>query len=162
MASLPDALDALRAALVGVQGDAGALLSSGTVTLLDASSSTVEDVAQATSVQIGNVTYPKTHPTRLARSRNVPALQSGSSSTPESEPESFFTLDAIVFALQMATAQGGLYVVQATSKGLPRFEAVERPEILAYLTGKRPEWEGVLSIQDLQQRVGAADQGRWC
>lgn len=152
MTTSVDALDALRSVLAsdGLPG----------VKFLDSSASPTEELSQAASIQIGNVaTFLRSEPTRLMRSRNSPAANPESMSTPSSTPEEFFALDAVVFAVQMASVQGGLYVVQATSRGLARFDAIERPDILAYLTGKRNEWEGVLSIADLQRRQESTVKG---
>lgn len=152
MATSVDALDALRSVLSsdGLPG----------IKFLDSSAGPTEELSQAASIQIGSAaTFPRSEPTRLMRSRNSPAANADSLSTPSSSSDEFFALDAVVFAVQMASVQGGLYVVQATSRGLARFDAIERPDILAYLMGKRNDWEGVLSIADLQRRQGSSVKG---
>ncbi|PWN31915.1 CDC73-domain-containing protein [Meira miltonrushii] len=161
MDTSPDLLDVLREALIkpsAASEDQSGTLAGGRIRLLDVGGqSTVDDISQAATIEIDQRPWPKSQITRLARSRNALALQSGSTATPESDPESFFPLDAIIFALLMANAQGGLYVVQATNRGIPRFEALERNDILAYLTGKRAEWDGVLSVVEIKSRKGAAE-----
>ena len=141
----PDALDALRSVLAA-EGLAG-------IKFIDSSAAPTEELSQAASIQVGNIgTYARSEPTRLMRSRNSPAKSSDA--TPTSSPDDFFALDAVVFAVQMAGVQGGLYVVQATSRGLARFDALERPDILAFLMGKQDDWEGVLSLLEVQRRQG--------
>ncbi|MCO5566076.1 hypothetical protein L7F22_019752 [Adiantum nelumboides] len=161
MDTSPDLLDVLREALINplaVTEDQPGTLAGGRIRLLDVGGqSTVNDISQAATIEIDQKPWPKSQITRLARSRNSVALQPDSTATPESNPENFFTLDAIVFALLMANAQGGVYVVQATNRGIPRFEAVERNDILAYLTGKRTEWDGVLSVIEINSRKGTAE-----
>ncbi|UZJ55809.1 hypothetical protein CBS101457_005129 [Exobasidium rhododendri] len=152
MAASVDPLDALRATLSTAGLPA--------IKFVDALSAPTEELSQAASIQIGNAgTFSRSEPTRLMRSRNSPVADADSTAIPATSPDDFFALDAIVFAVQMASVQGGLYVVQATSRGLARFDAIERPDILAYLMGKRDEWEGVLSLADLQRRQGSNDQG---
>lgn len=146
-----DVLDVLRQTLVAAPPSNKAPLGS-SVRLVDGSGRETDDVVAAASAQVGQHTIPLSTPTRLARSRNSLALSPTSHAIPANTPDSFFQLDAILLALQLASAQGGVYVVQATSKGLPRFEAVERNDILSYLLGRRSEWEGALSIQDIRQR----------
>lgn len=134
-----DALDALRASLASPEGVAS-------IALLDENALVIEDLGKATSLRFASgLVFLKSQITRLAKSRTSPVLQEGSTATPSTSTDDFFPLDALVFAVQMASAQGGLYVVQATSRGLPRLDALERQDILAYLTGARNEWEGVLS-----------------
>ena len=161
MDTSPDLLDVLREALINpsaVSEDQPGTLAGGRIRLLDVGGqSTVDDISQAATIEIDQKPWPKSQITRLARSRNVSALQSGSIAIPESDLESFFTLDAIIFALLMANAQGGQYVVQATNRGILRFEALERNDILAYLTGKRAEWDGVLSVIEIKSRKGATE-----
>lgn len=153
MAASVDALEALRSVLASDGLPA--------IKFLDSSSAPTEELSQAASIQLGNaITLPRSEPTRLMRSRNSPAASSESTATPASSPDDFFALDAVVFAVQMASVQGGLYVVQATSRGLARFDAIERSDILAYLMGKRDDWEGVLSIPELERRQGSIVQGR--
>ena len=148
MAASVDALDALRSVLASDDG-----LSA--VKFIDSVSAPTEDLSQASTIQIGGAgSFPRAEPTRLMRSKNSPAAAIDSKATPTSSPDEFFALDAVIFAVQMASVQGGLYVVQATSRGLARFDAIERPDILAYLLGKREEWEGVLSLAELQRRQG--------
>lgn len=156
-----DALDALRSALASSGG------SLENVHLFDRDGQRTEDAQQAVNVQLGQgtdaPTFPTTHTTRLARSRNSAVLDTSSKETPISAPGEFFNLDAIIFALQTASVQGGLYVVQATGKGFARFDAIERNDILAYLQGKRDEWEGVLDVQELQVRQSDAGlEGMYC
>lgn len=161
MDTSPDLLDVLREALISpsaISEDQAGTLAGGRIRLLDlGGQSTVNDISQAATIEIDQKPWPKSQITRLARSKNVQALQSSSTAIPESDPESFFTLDAIIFALLMANAQGGQYVVQATNRGIPRFEALERNDILAYLTGKRAEWEGVLSVMEIKSRRNVAE-----
>lgn len=154
MAASVDALDALRSVLATDDGI-------GAIKFIDSTSAPTDDLAQAATIQIGNVgTYPRSEPTRLMRSKNATAATTESIATPTSSPDDFFALDAVVFAVQMASVQGGLYVVQATSRGLARFDAIERPDILAYLMGKRDEWEGVLSLAEVTRRQGLSIQGK--
>jgi hypothetical protein len=152
MATTQDVLDALRSTLATDGLEA--------IKFLDSSSGPTDDLSQAASIQIGNAgSYPRSEATRLMRSRNSAAASADSQSTPSTSPDDFFSLDAVVFALQMAGVQGGLYVVQATSRGLARFDAIERPDILAYLQGKRDDWDGVLSLTEVQRRKDSSRQG---
>lgn len=133
---MADALDTLRTA-VAPTGDISAITLLGT-------EGPVDDINEATHIRFdlpeGPVTFPSSQPTRLATT-----LTSAQDGTAQSKPDGLLPLHVLVFAIKTKDETSGNYArLRAKAKG-PRLELVHRSEIIDYLTGKRPTWEGVVS-----------------
>ncbi|EPQ29406.1 uncharacterized protein PFL1_03161 [Pseudozyma flocculosa PF-1] len=144
-------LDALQLVLSAVRSSPSDPLAP--FTLLDAAGSRVDAVTQAETVQIASpssaepIRLSKTQPTRLARSKETLAsrLSAGSApSSPDAEPDLFFSVEALLLALQLRDERAGAYLAQAASARVASIPALDRNGILDFLLGKRSEWPGVL------------------
>lgn len=150
--ALPDPLLSLRAALCTFPDEPLKL-----VQLRSSSGDVLEDIAQAAEVvvqQISNpalqhdegapeIVYAADTPTRVLRTRET-ASQDDTFS-PEASPDLFFSLKALVFAVQQRSERAGAYLRNAGTAQIVPLPALERPAILEYLLGKREAWEGIVS-----------------
>ena len=158
-------LDPLAALRASIARD-GTLSS---VTFLTDSGASCSSLKEATTLQLslplesgygGNVTFPRTVPTRIATNKAVLAAPSdvtGKTPTPASDPSSFLTLDALVFAVQTKEESQGSYVRLSTEVGVGRLALLERGPILEYLLSKTDSWEGVVDIETVQEAGKAGD-----
>lgn len=106
-----------------------------------------------------DLALPRAIRTRVLRSRNSPVLSQTSTSTPQhpdddSQTDEFLPLDALIFLLQTQTEAVGLYAVKATRERVARVDTLDRPSLLDFLTGNKPETacEVVLSYQECEAR----------
>lgn len=149
--AVADPLDALRAATSSSPDDPLALIH-----LRTADGAPADGLASAAQIVVAHVdpatlqrhddapelVFKKDVVTRLARSREV--LAQGA--TPSSAPQSFFPLDALVFAVQQRDERAGGYLRNAAVAQIASISALERPALLEYLLGKQPHWDGVLPL----------------
>ena len=130
------------------------------VVLRDADGSDVDELAQAKLIAFrgisgeAEIVLEKGAVTRLARSRDL--LAAPSQPQPTSSPESFFTLEALVFALKQRGERAGAYLRDAAMSQITSIPALERPMVLEYLLGARPHWEGVLAAGGAPADAGGA------
>lgn len=87
-------------------------------------------------------TFPRLQPTRVLKS----AKDQGSAQTPETNPDAFLPLEALIFAIQTRAENLGSYVRQATGRGIARLAPTERGPVLDYLLGKSSSWAGVVAL----------------
>ncbi|KAL4401466.1 accessory factor associated with RNA polymerase II [Malassezia pachydermatis] len=103
----------------------------------------------ATTLQVSDAApeqvYPAGTPTRILRTHDTKAREGGAP-TPESEPEAFMSIAALVFAVQQRDERTGAYLRSATLAQMTPLPALERPAVLEYLLGKREVWDGVVPL----------------
>ncbi|PKI83003.1 Cdc73p [Malassezia vespertilionis] len=104
--------------------------------------SDAQQIALQTEQDAPEVVFEKDAPTRVMRARNVDTEHKDSFS-PESDPDQFFTLAALVFAVQQCAERAGAYMRSANAAQIMPLPALERPAILEYLMGKRDALENV-------------------
>jgi len=63
----------------------------------------------------------------------------------------FLSLRNILFANEKAEETIGNYFRDCTREGFARLESLERNDVLAWLNGKRDEWEGVIDIEKVRK-----------
>lgn len=150
-----DPLDALRSA-VAASSSADDPLSG--IVLLDEAQAAVSELSQAAYLQLGSSTLPKKAVTRIATNKAIlaaPSAHTGKTPTPSSDPSSFLTLDALVFALQSRSEPTTTYVRLSTAAGLGRLALLERSAIIDYLLGKSDRWEGVVDASEVHGSAAA-------
>lgn len=149
--SAPDPLLCLRAALSALPDEPLTL-----VELRSDDGKAVEDVAAATQVVVKQINvsslahdesapelvFAADTPVRMLRSREK--ATEANELTPESAPDQFLSLSALVFAVQQRSERAGAYLRNAATAKVVAIPALERPGVLEYLLGKRSEWEGVV------------------
>ena len=146
MSGLPDALDTVRAAFALNTQDPLAQVAytrgEERVPLEQATDIVVSGLDPATlHAQEGkSIAFPKDTVTRLARSKESAAQNA----SPEASPELFFTLAALVFAVDQRNERAGAYLRNATTAQVPALYALDRQGILDYLLGKSAQWDGVV------------------
>ncbi|CAO1631267.1 unnamed protein product [Parajaminaea phylloscopi] len=128
----------------------------------DAEGQTATDLLSSAFIHFASAPdhpFPRTVRTRVLRSRNSPVLSQGSTSTPdqpddEAHAEEFLPLDALVFLLQTRAEPVGLYAVKATRERVARVDTLDRPSLLDFLTGNKPDstCEVVLTVQECEAR----------
>nr|CDI52906.1 related to CDC73-DNA-directed RNA polymerase II accessory protein [Melanopsichium pennsylvanicum 4] len=128
------------------------------IQLFDSASVPVTSILQATTLKFGDVTLPKSTATRLARSRDELAsrLSSNNPPHPDIEPAFFYSVEAVILALQARDERPGAYLAQAATAKLASFPTLDRAAILDYLLGKRSDWAGVLNITEAAAASGAS------
>ncbi|KAN0064688.1 accessory factor associated with RNA polymerase II [Thecaphora frezii] len=130
------------------------------LTFLDASGSRVDTIVAASTLHVSlpspsssdaPIALAKAQPTRLARSKETLASRLASASPPtvDAEPDLFFTVEALVLAVQLRDERAGAYLAQAASARVASVPALDRNGILEFLLGKRTEWAGVLPLGDV-------------
>lgn len=129
--TVPDALFALRAAIK----------TKVPVTYTDVSSNTSPSLLAASHLQLSNKPFPKSSPTRLRK-------PGGTSSDPASNPQDFFTLEAVYLAWLLRDASGADYMKQARENGLAvGFVSVtERKSLVDWLEGRIPDLERIAPL----------------
>ncbi|WFD46194.1 accessory factor associated with RNA polymerase II [Malassezia furfur] len=160
--SAPDPLLCLRAALSALPDEPLTL-----VELRSDDGKAVEDVAAATQVVVKQINvsslahdesapelvFAADTPVRMLRSREK--ATEANELTPESAPDQFLSLSALVFAVQQRSERAGAYLRNAATAKVVAIPALERPGVLEYLLGKRSEWEGVV-VSGAQAKAEAA------
>ncbi|WFD25167.1 accessory factor associated with RNA polymerase II [Malassezia nana] len=74
----------------------------------------------------------------------------------ESEPDAFLPLGALIFAILQRNERAGSYLRNATTAQIVPISALERGPILEYLSGKRSNWDGVVTISDVAEKEATA------
>lgn len=154
----PPALDASIDALTVLVENAANLPG---ITYTSSAGSPVSDLVSSAFVQFAShieTVVPKLTRTRVLRSTNSAVLAASSTSTPTrpeaGQEDDFLPLDALIFLLQTANEPIGQYVSRATRERVARVDTLERPGLLDFLLGKKPESECslVLSLEECQAR----------
>lgn len=94
-------------------------------------------------------------PTRMLRNRELSSREGGAPKK-DAEPEAFFPLSALLFAILQRNERAGSYLRNATTAQIVPISALERGPILEYLTGKREKWDGVVPLTELPAGEAAA------
>lgn len=72
----------------------------------------------------------------------------------------FLSLRNILFAKEKEHEPLGNYFRECTKEGFARLEALERNDVLSWLNGKKPSWNGALDVDRIQWADDpASDQG---
>ena len=138
------------------------------VHLHDASGAVTESVKQATSIVLSHIdtssmqyaqgspdtVLPAVSVTRVLRSRDT-RNSDGRAPSPETEPDAFVPLAALVFAIQQREERAGAYLRNATLAEIVPLPALERSAVLDYLLGKRDSWEGIVPSSDALDEASA-------
>ena len=146
MAGLPDALNSVRAAFALNEHDplAHVAYTKGgeQVPLEEATDIVISGLDPATlQARDGeSITFPKDTITRLARSKESASQHA----SPQSSPDLFFSVAALVFAVAQRNERAGAYLRNATTAQVPALYALDRQGILDYLLGKSAHWDGVV------------------
>ena len=145
-----DALLCLRAAVSADPEDPMAL-----VRLRDSSGNDLDGIQGATSVTFLSKeskapvqTFDVHVPARMLRSRELSSREGGAPKI-DLEPDAFFPLSALLFAILQRNERAGSYLRNATTAQIVPISALERAPILEYLTGKRNAWDGIVSPTDV-------------
>ena len=142
-----DALLCLRAAVSADPEDPMAL-----VRLRDSSGNDLDGIQGATSVTFLSKAPVQTFdvhvPARMLRSRELSSREGGAPKI-DLEPDAFFPLSALLFAILQRNERAGSYLRNATTAQIVPISALERAPILEYLTGKRNAWDGIVSPTDV-------------
>ena len=128
--SSTDALFALRQA---IKSNARITFSKG--------GSETQSLAEATHIQLPNLSLPKSSPTRLRK-------PSATSKDPAANPQDFFTLDAVYLAWRLRDASGPEYLKQTRENGLGvGFVSItERKGVVDWLEGKVNDLERIAPL----------------
>ncbi|KAI0792621.1 RNA polymerase II accessory factor, partial [Abortiporus biennis] len=126
-----DSLLALQAAIKSKQD----------IKYTDASRKSVSTPSSATHLQIAGALFLKTSPTRLRK----PGV---SSTDPTSNPQDFFSLEAVYLAWLLRDASGAEYMKQARDRGLSvGFVSVtERKSVVDWLEGRVADLERIIPL----------------
>ncbi|WFD42181.1 accessory factor associated with RNA polymerase II [Malassezia psittaci] len=85
-------------------------------------------------------------PSRILRTRD--AASSDPKPNPDSAPEQFLTLKALIFAVAQRGERAGAYLRNAAAAKVVAIPALERPGVVEYLLGQREAWEGIVPLHD--------------
>ncbi|KAA1475843.1 RNA polymerase II-associated protein [Dentipellis sp. KUC8613] len=111
------------------------------ISAVDSNNAPAPSLSAATHLRLSDsVSLPKTAPTRLRRPGNT-------STDPDSNPEAFFSLEAVYLTWRLRGASGAEYMKQARESGLAvGFVSItERKSVLDWIEGKVPTLENIVS-----------------
>lgn len=112
------------------------------ITFTDTRSISVATLAAATYIKLQHGSIPKTSPTRLRR-------PIGSATSPEDNPDDFFSICAVYLAWASKDASGAEYLRQARENGLGAGSFVsvtERKSVVDWLEGRTAHLENIVSL----------------
>ncbi|KAK0568455.1 accessory factor associated with RNA polymerase II [Tilletia horrida] len=96
--------------------------------------------------------FSKLSPTRVLKS----AKALDPAQNPNTHPDAYLPLEALVFAIQTRSENLGAYVRQATGRGIARLAPTERNPVLDYLLGKTDAWSGVHPATAIPSTAGSS------